>query len=174
MTSKQTDKLQTRTWESTMEKPIKINGMLWEWICTAPHAKPSWKHGGKQIKHSQPRCCKIKKGYLTQELNHQTHQCSKLATLTLHDIILQKGQHNLDMINIKSPTANKVKHGKHGQTLYHKNEHCKEGPIVRQGEVDISGIVTAIESPGQLAINHNAELAIRLKQALVTLEWPIQ
>ena len=74
------------------------------------------------------------------------------------------------MINIESTTAKKVKHGKHGQTLYHKNEHCKEGLIVRQGEVDVSGIVTTIESPGQLAINHNAEHAVGLKWALVTLE----
>ena len=77
------------------------------------------------------------------------HQCSKLATLTLLDMILQKGQHNLNMINIESTTAKKVKHGKHGQTLYYKNEHCKEGLIVRQGQLDVSGIVTAIESPGQ-------------------------
>ena len=85
-------------------------------------------------------------------------------------MILHKGQHNLNMINIESTTAKKVKHGKHGQTLYYKNEHCKEGLIVRQGEVDVSGIVTAIESPGQLAINHNAECAVGPKQALVTLE----
>ena len=98
------------------------------------------------------------------------HQCSKLATLTLLDMILQKGQHNLNMINIESTTTKKVKHGKHGQTLYHKNEHCKEGLIVRQGEVDVSRIVTAIESPGQLMINYNAENAVRPKQALVTLE----
>ena len=74
------------------------------------------------------------------------------------------------MINSESTTTKKVKHGKHGQTLYHKNEHCKEGLIGRQGEVDISGIVTTIKSPGQLVINHNAECAVRLKWALVTLE----
>ena len=76
------------------------------------------------------------------------------------------------MINIESTTAKKVKHGKYGQTLYHKNEHCKEGLIVRQGEVDVSRIVTTIESPGQLVINHrsNAEHAVRPKWALVTLE----
>ena len=34
----------------------------------------------------------------------------------------------------------------------------------------VSGIVTAIKSPGQLAINHNAECAVGLKQALVTLK----
>ena len=98
------------------------------------------------------------------------HQCSKLATLTLLDMILQEGQHNLNMINIESTTAKKVKHGKHGQTLQHKNEHCKVGLIVRQGEVDVSRIVTTIESPGQQVINHNAKLAVRLKWALVTLE----
>ena len=84
--------------------------------------------------------------------------------------MLQKGQHNLNIINIKSTTVKKVKHSKHGQTLYHKNEHCEECLIVKQGEVDVSGIVTAIESPGQLVINHNAERAVRLKQALVILE----
>ena len=62
------------------------------------------------------------------------------------------------MINMASTTAKKVKDG---QILYHKNVHCKEGLIVRQGEVDISGIVTTIESPGQLAINHNAKHAVR-------------
>ena len=97
------------------------------------------------------------------------HQCSKLATLTLLDMILQKRQHNLNMINIESTTTKKVKHGKHGETLYHKNEHCK-GLIVRQGEVDVSRIVTTIESPGQLAINHSAKCAVGLKRALVTLE----
>ena len=85
-------------------------------------------------------------------------------------MILQKGQHNLNMINTESTTAKKVKHGKHGQTSYYKNEHCKEGLIVRQGVVDISRIVTTIESPGQLAINHNAECAVGPKQALVTLK----
>ena len=49
------------------------------------------------------------------------------------------------MINIKSTTTKEVKHGKHGQTLYHKNEHCKEGLIVRQAEVDVSRKVTTIE-----------------------------
>ena len=85
-------------------------------------------------------------------------------------MILQKGQHNLNMINIESTTTKKVKHGKHGQTLYHKNEHCNEGVIVRQEEVDVSGIVTTIESPGQLVINHNAKCAVRPKWALVTLK----
>ena len=82
-------------------------------------------------------------------------------------MILQKGQHNLNMISIESTTAKKVKHG---QILYHKNEHCKEGLIVRQGEVDVSGIVTTIESPGQLVINRNAKHAVGPKRALVTLE----
>ena len=123
-----------------MEKPIEINGMSRQFICTAPHAKHPEKMMGKKLNIHDVYGVKAEKVILHKKLIMKRITTEKLGTLTLLDMILQKGQHKLKMINIESTTTKKLKNCKHAQKLYKKNEHCKKA---------LKQALVTLESPTQ-------------------------